>query len=100
MQSQIENTLIKALDPDILEVVNESSKHNVPKGAESHFKIIAISSKFTNLSKIARHKMIFNILESEFKSIHALSLALFTPQEWQQNPNKEHITPPCGKKRH
>ncbi len=99
MQTKIENTLIKNLEPKMLEVVNESYKHNVPKDAESHFKIIAISDKFNNLTRIARHKMIFTILETELKSIHALSLALYTPDEWQQNPNKTHLTPPCSKKR-
>lgn len=98
MQSKIENTIIKALCPDLLEVVNESYKHNVPKDAESHFKILAVSARFTNLSKIARHKMIFNILESEFKSIHALSMALYTPEEWQQKPNQHHTTPNCAHK--
>ncbi len=98
MQNQIEKILIKALNPEILQVVNESFKHNVPTGSESHFKIIAISEKFINLNKITRHKMLFKILEEQFKSIHALSLALFTPEEWQQNPNKEYVTPPCSKK--
>lgn len=97
MQVQIENTLIKFLNPKIIEVVNESYKHNVPQGAESHFKITAISEEFKNLTKIARHKMIFKILESEIKSIHAISLALFTPEEWEKNPNKTHITPNCAK---
>ncbi len=95
MQSKIENTVTEALHPELLEVINESYKHNVPKDAESHFKILAVSTKFTNLSKIARHKMLFNLLESELKSIHALSLALYTPKEWQQNPNKQHTTPAC-----
>jgi BolA protein len=98
MQSKIENTIIKALNPELLEVVNESYKHNVPKDSESHFKILAISEKFTNLSKMTRHKMLFKLLESEFKSIHALSLALYTPEEWQQKPNKQHTTPACAHK--
>lgn len=98
MQSKLETTIINALNPELLEVVNESYKHNVPKDAESHFKILAISNKFTNLSKIARHKMLFNLLATEFKNIHALSLALYTPEEWQQKPNKQHSTPACAHK--
>lgn len=98
MQSKIENTITKTLSPALLEVVNESYKHNVPEDSESHFKILVICDKFTNLSKIERHKMLFKLLESEFKSIHALSLALYTPEEWQQQPNKQHTTPACAHK--
>lgn len=99
MQNQIEKSLTAALNPELIEVVNESHKHNVPKDAESHFKIIAVSEIFSNLNRIERNRMIFKILEKEFKSMHALSLALFTPQEWQQKSNKNHITPPCAKQR-
>ena len=100
MHRQIEFSLIKALRPEELEVVDESYKHNVPQNSESHFKILAISSRFNNLSKVERHKMIFKILEAEFQSIHALSLALYTPEEWEQHPTKVHQTPDCSKKGH
>ena len=40
---QIEDQLNTGLDPWHLEVINESPNHNVPDGAESHFKIIIVS---------------------------------------------------------
>lgn len=39
MQARITAKLTEAFDPTHLEVVNESFKHSVPKGSESHFKV-------------------------------------------------------------
>ena len=39
IQSIIENKLSKFFSPSYLAVVNESYKHSVPKGSESHFKV-------------------------------------------------------------
>lgn len=47
LQALIEEKLQKDLEPSHLEVINESqSHHNAPHGAESHFKVIVVSSKF------------------------------------------------------
>ena len=52
----VENSIIekitKALSPVHLEVINESYMHNVPKGSESHFKVIVVSKEFENVSLI------------------------------------------------
>lgn len=37
-QAEITRKLTEALQPIFLDVVNESYKHNVPVGAETHFK--------------------------------------------------------------
>lgn len=34
---------LQKLSPSHLEVVNESYMHNVPKGSESHFKVLVVS---------------------------------------------------------
>ena len=39
IQSTIEKKLKDKFEPVYLEVVNESYKHSVPKGSESHFKV-------------------------------------------------------------
>lgn len=37
---------LQILQPEILEVINESNNHNVPPGSESHFKVIVVSNAF------------------------------------------------------
>ena len=43
IKDEIENKLNDDLNPWFLEVINESPNHNVPDGAESHFKIVIVS---------------------------------------------------------
>ena len=99
MQEKIENTLKQDLKPEFLEVINESHKHIVPKGAESHFKITVVSESFAGLAKIKRHKVIYQTLEKIINEIHALSMGLYTPDEWQTKAHTPHRTPPCAGQR-
>ena len=66
------------------EVLDESSGHNVPIGSETHFKLIAVGDVFNQKSRIQRHRMINAMLQDEFeKGMHACSMHLFTPEEWE-----------------
>ena len=95
MQSQIELKLQNQLKPSYLEIINESSRHNVPKGSESHFKVVIVSSDFEGKSLIERHRMINRILADELKtSIHALSIQSLTPAQWMNNSTIQ-STPNC-----
>lgn len=47
------------------QVLNESSGHNVPKGSETHFKVVVISDAFDGQKLIARHRMVNSILADE-----------------------------------
>lgn len=69
-----------------LTVENESANHHVPQGAETHFKIIAVSRQFNNSTLIVRHRLLNKILNQEFTlGLHALSMHLYTPEEWAKN---------------
>lgn len=46
VETAIASCLQDNLAPVHLEVVNESYMHNVPKGAETHFKVLVVSDKF------------------------------------------------------
>lgn len=46
IREQIEAKLRAAFDPMYLEVVDESYRHNVPAGSESHFKVVLVSDRF------------------------------------------------------
>lgn len=96
IQIQIENKLRDALSPEYLEIVNESYKHNVPKGSESHFKVTIVSPAFIGKSLIERHRMVNSCVAEELKNnIHALSIQAKTPEQWSQNPTI-HSTPNCA----
>lgn len=83
-QSRIETYLQETLAPLFLEVQNESRNHHVPVDAETHFKIIVVSEKFTGLSRLEKHRLVHTILASELQNgLHALSLHLFTPEAWK-----------------
>lgn len=46
IREQIEAKLVEAFEPAFLEVTDESYRHNVPAGSESHFKVVMVSDKF------------------------------------------------------
>lgn len=91
----IENKL-QILQPEILEVINESNNHNVPSGSESHFKVIIVTNAFQGKMLVARHRMVNEILADELaNSIHALVLHTMTMEEWLKKSGNPHESPPC-----
>ena len=56
IKEDIENNLKTSLDVIFLEVINESNTHNVPDGAESHFKITIVSDIFEDNGPVYRSK--------------------------------------------
>lgn len=82
IHARIEAKLRSALEPVALEVVNESSMHNVPKGSETHFKVFVASAAFDGLGLVARHRRVNEILADELRGgVHALSIRARTPAE-------------------
>jgi stress-induced morphogen len=95
VEAAIRSKLAAAFTPVHFDVINESYKHNVPNGAESHFVVIVVSDAFDGKSPIQRHRMVNQVLEEELKnSVHALSIQAKTRSQWAENPvvNK---TPNC-----
>ena len=86
IESQIINTLSTSMNLSSLKIINESFMHNVPKGSESHFKIVVVTNDFNNLSIIQRHKLIYKILDNLMNKIHALSIHAFNEEEFKLNP--------------
>ncbi len=95
-KQRIHDALSLKLKPDTLIIDDESHRHHVPAGAETHFKIVAVSSLFENLGRVARHRLINTSVASEFKTgLHALSLHLYTPSEWLQKTTNVPASPAC-----
>ena len=96
VQRTIEEKITASLAPVHLQVVNESHKHNVPAGSESHFKVVIVCGGFEGKSLLQRHQAVNAILEEELKrDIHALSLETLTAGEWEDRNGRTASTPPC-----
>jgi len=81
----IEEKLLSAFSPLHLDVINESSNHNVPPGSESHFKVTIVSKDFDDERLIKRHRAVNAVLSEELaEKIHALALHTYTEDEWQK----------------
>uniref|UniRef100_A0A0K0FNB2 Putative bolA-like protein (inferred by orthology to a C. elegans protein) n=1 Tax=Strongyloides venezuelensis TaxID=75913 RepID=A0A0K0FNB2_STRVS len=92
----IKDKLISTLNPDYLNVVCESHMHAVPKGAEMHFLVECVSTKFENLPKIKCHRIIHDILADELKSGDIHALRLFTIPSSKYDGQFAPPPPKCG----
>ncbi len=94
MQATIEQKLNDALNPEVLEIINESHMHSGP-ATESHFKVVAVSDAFAGKMLIARHRMVNAALKDELANIHALALHTMTPEEYFEKAGKVADSPQC-----
>ena len=101
MRAAIHDKLVDALAPAALEVIDESHMHSVPKGAESHFKVVVVSDRFEGVPLIKRHRVVHEALKDELARIHALSVHAYTPAQWTARGEAIPPSPPCrgGSKR-
>ncbi|HKI73047.1 MAG TPA: BolA/IbaG family iron-sulfur metabolism protein [Pseudomonadales bacterium] len=97
VQTTIEEKLADAIDLKHLQVVNESSNHNVPAGSESHFKVILVADEFDGERLVNRHRRVNQILADELAgSVHALAIHTYTESEWRSRNGDAPMSPPCG----
>lgn len=87
---------LQKLKPTHLEVVNESYMHNVPKGSESHFKVLVVSDEFKGQQLIKRHRMINNLVKEALQEdfVHALSIEAKALEEVKEDYKLE-PSPSC-----
>ena len=86
-----------------LELWNESYKHKGPKDAESHFKVILVSSQFEGKSLLGRHRLVNACLQSfliaqegndQPPTVHALSIVAKTPTQWNEMQKRGEVVEP------
>ncbi len=75
-----------ALTAPRVQVIDESHKHAGHAGArpegETHFRVSVIAPDFADLPRLARHRLVHDILKDELSGpVHALVLSLKTPDE-------------------
>ncbi|MCC3702173.1 transcriptional regulator BolA [Rouxiella badensis] len=96
IREQIEAKLAAAFEPTHLDVTDESYRHNVPAGSESHFKVVMVSDKFVGERFLSRHRSIYSVLTEELAgSVHALALHTYTLKEWEGLQDTVPASPPC-----
>ena len=82
LATRIEEKIQATFSPSRLVVENESHMHNVPKGSETHFKVLVVSAAFDGMSRVDRQRKINGLLKDEFASgLHALTMRALTPSE-------------------
>ena len=82
----IRQRLEQALRPTRLEIVDESHRHAGHAGArpegETHFAVTIVSAGFTGLGRVARQRLVYQILADELATrVHALALTTLAPGE-------------------
>ncbi|ADP11790.1 transcriptional regulator BolA [Erwinia pyrifoliae] len=96
VREEIEDKLRTAFSPVHLEVQDESYRHNVPAGAESHFKVVIVSESFNDHRLLSRHRAIYAVLAEELAgSVHALALHSYTLKEWATLQDTVPASPGC-----
>ena len=82
----IRQKLEKAFQPLVLEIEDQSHKHQGHAGhrpgIETHFDVRIVSSAFEGVMRVQRNRMVTNVLKDEIGNpIHALALKTLTPEE-------------------
>ncbi|RZF44827.1 hypothetical protein LSTR_LSTR000779 [Laodelphax striatellus] len=96
VETAMRTKLTEKLTPVHLDIINESFMHNVPKGSESHFKVVVVSDIFNDLPLLKRHRLVNEILDYELKNqVHALSIVAKTPEQWDASNKNVESSPAC-----
>jgi BolA protein len=76
---------LATLQPESLEVIDESSLHVGHEGARGgggHYQLVIVSREFAGKPMQQRHRMIYQALGQMMRSdIHALAIRAFAPDE-------------------
>lgn len=90
----IAEKLTASLHPEALDVTDDSARHaghsGAQPGGETHFNVRIVSAHFNGLPRVARHRLVYEILADELRArVHALALTTLTPDE-VANMDKKH----------
>jgi BolA family transcriptional regulator, general stress-responsive regulator len=83
--AKIRSRLEAELEPDELEVVDDSHRHAGHEGARDgrgHFQVRILSRRFAGKRTVERHRMVYAALGSLMQTdIHALGLVALSPED-------------------
>jgi BolA protein len=76
---------LQALEPDHLEVIDDSRHHAGHAGAadgRGHFTVIVVSKRFAGMNTVRRHRLVYEVVgDMMITDIHALSIQALAPGE-------------------
>jgi len=83
---------LQALDPERLEVIDDSHRHRGHAGArpggETHFRVEIVAAGFAGKSRLERQRTVYALLAEELAGgVHALQITAFAPNE-NSKPSK------------
>ena len=86
MQERIVARLTEGLEPQRLDIIDESDRHAGHAGARpgggTHYRVRIVSGRFAGLSRVARHRLVYGLLPAEFADgLHALAVDAKAPEE-------------------
>jgi len=88
MNTDLENTLrtrLQALNPDSLEIEDESHQHVGHAGNQagaSHFRVRIVASCFDSKGTVAQHRLVYDLVNDLMPfPIHALALKTSAPSK-------------------
>lgn len=100
LQEQMTKKIQDELQPQVLELENESHLHGRPPGAETHFKLLVVSEKFEGLSRIDRQRKVNALVDFvREKGLHAFTQRTLTPKEFEEQKDAlDFQSPACQHK--
>jgi BolA family transcriptional regulator, general stress-responsive regulator len=87
LKDRMAETVTRALNPTELSIDDESHLHaghaGSREGGETHFRIDVVSEAFAGKSRVARHRMVNELLADAFgqDGLHALAIRARAPGE-------------------
>ena len=76
---------LQALEPDHLEVIDDSHRHAGHAGAadgRGHFTVLVVSKRFAGVNTLRRHRLVYEAVgDLMVTDIHALSIEALAPGE-------------------
>lgn len=80
----IREKLQAALEPEVLEVADDSARHAGHREAAGrfHLKVRIVSARFDGLTRLERHRLVYSALAEELAGpVHALNVEARAPGE-------------------
>ncbi|PRP89444.1 bolA-like protein 2-like [Planoprotostelium fungivorum] len=79
---QLESIIKERVPAETVIAEDESS------GCGAKFSVIVVSSHFVGKPLLDRHRLVNDSLKEELKSIHALTLKTWTPEQYEKKKNE------------
>lgn len=84
--TRMEALVEKSFSPVFMQLMDESNQHS--RGQETHYKLTLVAQAFEGLRAVQRHQKVYALLQEEMQDgLHAVSLHLYSPAEWQVQPD-------------